>query len=597
MSESSRRTPGQWLNRRSINQRLNIQASAAIVLSVILMAVIGAGSYASLSMIRTDNRIAHQALSSALLEKDFASLERDVFRHALLRSEATREGYEGNIKDLSDSLATTRSELDPKDQRQVDDVKAKANAYVSTVDNVLKAGPTDEQGVSAIMNVGDSVDASIEAIRDPVIASAEKISADQENLAKLIFAVTLFIAALVGFSSFVLARMIRNAIARELGSISEAIGEILQGNLDVEIDHVDRQDDLGELARAAVQLRETSRAKLQSDTDMKEMASHVGECLKRMSEGDLTVSLPELSEGYAGLRNDFNNAIAQLRETMTTVADVAHSVKSGSTEISQASDSLAQRTERHAAELAHTAESVNHITTTLNDTADGAAQANRDVDDAMSEAITGGKVVAQAVDAMSNVEDSSVKIEQIIGVIDGIAFQTNLLALNAGVEAARAGSAGSGFAVVANEVRALAQRSADAAKDIKALIESTTTQVSSGAELVRKTGAVLERITTKIEGVTALVNQISSKAAEQSALLAQTNNSMGNMDQVTQQNAAMVEESTAAARILAQDADNLADLVSRFTLNGKAAQRLKSINDLSVISRSTAPLWRELRQG
>ena len=555
-----------WLKSKSISQRLGFQAGSAILLSVCLVAVLAGGSYISLGMIQKDNDLAGQALSSALLEKDFASLERDVFRYALLQNEETRAGYEGNVTDFRQAIAEAQAKLDQSEQAQLLIVSKAADVYVATVDQVIGSGDTGIEGVNRIMEKGDIVDASIEEIRDPVIAKSAAIATAQETLSKTIMGITIVIAILAGLSSFVIARVIKKAISSELDSIGGSIKKVLAGDLDIEIQHAERNDDVGELARAAVQLRDTSRAKRQSDAEMSEMAQRVGECLQRMSRGDLTVKLGQLGDNYAGLRDDFNRTIEQLHDTLSSVAESAHSIRIGSNEISSASDDLAQRTEHHAADMARIAEAINEISSTLSETAGSAAEADRNVAEAMTEAQDGGAVVKLAVEAMTNIEESTAKIEHIIAVIDGIAFQTNLLALNAGVEAARAGSAGSGFAVVANEVRALAQRSADAAKDIKGLIQTSSNQVANGADMVRKTGAAFSRINDRISSVTALVEQISTKAEQQSHNLKETNRSMSNVEMVTQNNAAMVEESTAAARNLASSADSLAQLVSQFVL-------------------------------
>src|SRR3546814_643734 len=224
--------------------------------------------------------------------------------------------------------------------------------------------------------------------------------------------------------------------------------------------------------------------------------------------------------------------------------------------------------------LAEAAETISQITGSVGEAAEGAAQTNALVNVAVSEAKQSGSIVRKAVDAMGNIEQATQEIGKIIGVIDGITFQTNLLALNAGVEAARAGDAGKGFAVVASEVRALAQRSADAARDINELITSSTQEVAVGVELVADAGKALERIAAKINEITGLVGQISVSAEQQSIRLTQTNGVMANMDRVTQQNAAMVEQSTAAARSLAEEARRLTSLVHRF--HRSEEQRLRA---------------------
>ncbi|RIJ30040.1 methyl-accepting chemotaxis protein [Henriciella mobilis] len=570
---------GYWLKSKSISQRLGFQAGSAILLSFCLVAVLAGGSYVSLGMIQKDNDLAGQALSSALLEKDFASLERDVFRYALLQNEETKADYEGNVTDFRQAVAEAQAKLGQSEQAQLLVVSKAADVYVATVNQVIGSGNTGVEGVNRIMEKGDIVDASIEEIRDPVIAKSAAIAVAQESLSTTIMGITILIAILAGLSSFVIARVIKKAISSELDAISGSIKKVLAGDLDIEIQHAERNDDVGELARAAVQLRDTSRAKRQSDAEMIEMAQQVGECLQRMSRGDLTVKLGQLGENYAGLREDFNRTIDQLHDTLSSVAESAHSIRIGSNEISSASDDLAQRTEHHAGDMARIAEAINEISSTLSETAGSAAEADRNVAEAMAETQDGGAVVKQAVHAMTSIEESTEKIEQIIAVIDGIAFQTNLLALNAGVEAARAGDAGSGFAVVANEVRALAQRSADAAKDIKGLIQTSSNQVANGADMVRKTGAAFERINERISSVSALVEQISTKAEQQSHNLKETNRSMSNVEMVTQNNAAMVEESTAAARNLASSADSLAQLVSQFSLREQSSvSAIHSIN-------------------
>jgi methyl-accepting chemotaxis protein len=260
-----------------------------------------------------------------------------------------------------------------------------------------------------------------------------------------------------------------------------------------------------------------------------------------------------------------------MEEAMRTIVHAANSIGSGSDEIASAADDLSRRSEQQAASLEETAAALDEITATVKRSSAGAVEASRVVTSTRSDAERSAVVVRSAVEAMNQIEKSSQSISQIIGVIDEIAFQTNLLALNAGVEAARAGDAGRGFAVVAQEVRALAQRSADAAKEIKTLISTSTAQVGAGVNLVGQTGQALQRIVDQVASIDALVNEISASATEQSTGLHEVNTAVNQMDQVVQQNAAMVEQATAATHSLKGEANELSALVGRFKLGGEMA--------------------------
>jgi methyl-accepting chemotaxis protein len=330
--------------------------------------------------------------------------------------------------------------------------------------------------------------------------------------------------------------------------------------------------------------------------------SQVGQALESLAKGDFTVRLEGLPPAFAKVEQDFEFMRSRISETLAQVSQTADSINTGSIEISQASDDLSSRTEQQAASLEQTAAAMHQLTDGVRETADGAAHVNRSVAEAHSDATRGGTVVKEAVAAMDDIERSAQEIAKIINVIDGIAFQTNLLALNAGVEAARAGDAGKGFAVVANEVRALAQRSADAAKHIKELISESSRQVNRGVELVGQSGEALDSIVDKVAEIASLASNISELAAAQSNSLQQVNTAVSEMDKMTQQNAAMVEESTAAARSLAGEADQLTGLVSRFSLEGGApGHRGATVREMpkmaSANRRMTRPLARPVVQG
>jgi len=319
------------------------------------------------------------------------------------------------------------------------------------------------------------------------------------------------------------------------------------------------------------QLEHAQVAKLEAEKQINVVVESLGAALAELAEGDLETGLYiEVAPQFAKLKADFNSAASTLKSTISLVKKGAGSIKLGTDEISQASDDLSRRTENQAASLEETAAAVKEITDTVNKTARGATHARETVSVAKADAEKSGEVVRRAIEAMNGIESSSKQISQIIGVIDEIAFQTNLLALNAGVEAARAGDAGRGFAVVASEVRALAQRSAEAAKEIKGLISASTGQVAQGVQLVGETGLALTRIVTQVAEINSIVTQIAASANEQAHGLEQVNTAVNEMDQVTQQNAAMVEEATAATQTLAQQTEELASLVSRFKTGNDA---------------------------
>jgi methyl-accepting chemotaxis protein len=301
----------------------------------------------------------------------------------------------------------------------------------------------------------------------------------------------------------------------------------------------------------------------------------IGDALAGLARGDLTLNVKEkLIPSMERLRLDFNASSQSMRETMTAISESAVIIKDSSASVSKTADQLAQRTERQAANLEQTAAALDEITATVRKTAEGAAQVREVVRNAKADTDTSGAVVTEAVQAMSRIDSSSSQIANIIGVIDEIAFQTNLLALNAGVEAARAGDAGRGFAVVATEVRALAQRSADAAKEIKTLIATSGQQVAAGVKSVGDARLALERIAAHVISINDSVVNIAASASEQAEALNQVNQAVNQMDQLTQQNAAMVEEAAAAAQNLATEATEITEKLTRFDTGTKKARAL-----------------------
>jgi len=408
-----------------------------------------------------------------------------------------------------------------------------------------------------------------------------------------------FILILVGLVAIMVGGFfaVRTWIVTPVRGLQGVMGRLSGGDLQAQVTGTDRKDEIGGMARAvqvfkdagiekqrleaeaeaqrtaAEQERQRTEAERAAAAKQQEFVVHsVAEGLEKLSNGDLLVRLTTTFGGdYEKLRADFNVAMEKLQATMESIATNTQGVRSGAEEITQASDDLSRRTEQQAASLEETAAALDQITATVRRTAEVANEARELVSTSQADAERSGGVVRQTVGAMDGIESSSKQIANIIGVIDEIAFQTNLLALNAGVEAARAGDAGRGFAVVATEVRALAQRSADAAKEIKALISASTQQVDLGVKLVSETGQALGRIVTQVSQLNGLVAELAASAKEQATGLGEVNAAVNQMDQVTQQNAAMVEQATAASHGLSGEAQELARLVGQFRIGESAA--------------------------
>ncbi len=393
---------------------------------------------------------------------------------------------------------------------------------------------------------------------------------------------------------------------RHLATIRAAMTRIMGGDCSATLSFADRKDDLGRMASAVHAFRdgvqekariereaEAARASAEAEKAAAEamraevarkqadVVRDLGAGLSRLASRDLTVQMSAFPADYAQLEADFNTAASALRDAIATVASNSEAITAGSMEISRAADDLSRRTEQQAASLEQTAAALDEINATGKKTAEGAIHARDVVSTAKADAEETGAIVHRTVEAMGNVEKSAQQISQIIGVIDEIAFQTNLLALNAGVEAARAGDAGRGFAVVASEVRALAQRSAEAAKEIKSLISTSSSHVKEGVDLVAQAGAALQRILTHVTDINAVVLDIAAGAQEQASGLAQVNTAINQMDQATQQNAAMVEQSTAASHALCKEASGLSELLGQFQIGGRQ-QALRTIPTAKV---------------
>ncbi|WP_395662314.1 methyl-accepting chemotaxis protein [Aestuariivirga sp.] len=324
---------------------------------------------------------------------------------------------------------------------------------------------------------------------------------------------------------------------------------------------------LDSLSQSMERAQEAERMSRRSQVDSDQLISILSHALGRLARKDLSFRIEDdLPHAFVAVREDFNSAVLQLESVVETVAQSSSTISSGAGEISAASTDLSRRTETQAASLEETTAALEQITRTVMETASEARSARKAVSLAQQEADVGSEVVTRTIDAIRRIENASNQITQIISVIDEISFQTNLLALNAGVEAARAGETGRGFAVVASEVRALAQRSTAAAQDIKKLISSSTSEVSKGVELVEATGAALAQIVVRVSEVSTTISNIVKVAEEQSGSLSEVNTALRHLDVTTQQNAAMVEETSAATENLNHQSEMLNSLIREFSL-------------------------------
>ncbi|MGR6468411.1 methyl-accepting chemotaxis protein [Rhizobium sp. PAMB 3182] len=416
----------------------------------------------------------------------------------------------------------------------------------------------------------------------------------------------------------------KRAIANPIRDITESMNSLAAGDLDKDIPFTGRPGEIGEMANAVEVFRKNgikvrdmnaqeaalqaqnadlqasiasvvSRAvagdfnaritKTYENPDLAGFAASVNELVgsvergvdetvrvvAALAAGDLTQSMNGQFQGaFKNLQDNVNTTMTSLRTIMTEIRSAIDMINSGAGELRGASDDLSKRTEQQAASLEETAAALEQITSAVKNSSERSVEASRMVQEARRDTEESNEVVESAVEAMGRIEKASSEIGQIINVIDEIAFQTNLLALNAGVEAARAGEAGKGFAVVAQEVRELAQRSATAAKDIKTLINRSGNEVRSGVDLVSRTGEALRQIEGRVIRINEHVNSIATAAREQATGLSEVNVAVNQMDQTTQQNAAMVEESTAATNRLAEEAKNLSVLVARFKTSENA---------------------------
>ncbi|NNU46768.1 methyl-accepting chemotaxis protein [Rhizobium sp. WYCCWR 11279] len=491
------------------------------------------------------------------------------------------------------ALVPSRKPAIDEIQAGIDEIETLANKIIEQ--SKAKDGAGAQANVALINAKLDALTPKMIANNDAMMAmlndGGDALSASvNERIVFCLVLIGIAVLAAVGFS-VVVAQI---GIAGPMMLLRQRMTRLAEGDTTSDVSGLDRGDEVGQMAKAVSVFRDNAierariEARAEADRDIGDSerrdreaqkareaseldraVTALGDGLRRLAAGDLASHIAEPFVAHLdALREDFNNSVEKLNETMHTVGANARAIGAGANEIRSSADQLSQRTEQQSASVEETAAALEEITTTVRDAAKRAEEASQLVARTRLGAEKSGEVVRKAVSAMQQIEKSSGEISNIIGVIDDIAFQTNLLALNAGVEAARAGDAGKGFAVVAQEVRELAQRSAKAAKEIKALISTSGSHVQTGVSLVGETGKALDAIVAEVQEINQHVHAIAEASREQSIGLQEINTAVNTMDQGTQQNAAMVEESTAASHNLATEAAALNNLLSQFRLTG-----------------------------
>ncbi len=593
-----------------IAQKL-LLAFGAIILVITISSVVLYSQIRGLSEANRLNLVSQTAVDGLdQAHADFASATAAVRKFILTGLDADKAGAAKPLADEATDLASIRTILTqeaPEFLPDLDAYEAAFGAYVNKYFNEelrLGASPTTRSEAVSLISLA-STHAEFDALTHKFDKLRAEISVWSDHWTDVgartgaqTTAVVIGSSLLSVILASLMALIVGKAISRPMNAMTGAMRALAAGDTSVTVPAAGQTDELGDMAAAVQVFKDAAIAKVHLEGEatgarrLNEeergrsaaalagaaqqqglVVQAIGTGLKRLSAGELVFRISErFPAEYEQLRADFNEAMAKLQDTMKVVAANASAIGSGTAEISTAADDLSRRTEQQAASLEETAAALDEITATVRKTAAGAKHARQVVGTAKSNAEHSGKVVRQAVEAMSGIEKSSNEITQIIGVIDEIAFQTNLLALNAGVEAARAGDAGRGFAVVASEVRALAQRSADAAKEIKALISTSSVQVEQGVQLVGETGEALSLIVGQVTEIDGIVGEISSSAQEQATGLDQVNTAVNQMDQVTQQNAAMVEQSTAASHALSQETAELRRLIGQFDVGAAVVE-------------------------
>jgi len=598
----------------SFLKNASIQTKVLSLLIPVSLVGIGAASILSNDFKRADGIYAEFVAKDNQAEVDMVAATRSLVAtvyaaHEMAFYAPTDPAYKTAAAFYNENAASLISRMEqakkgrPQDGLKIDGYIARAKPFIAITDAATKPGTAEAEVRKSLALADHQMPPLLSDMRDLTTSMKDNIKArsielgDQTNSTILTSLVTLgviFIASLLG-AVLISSRGIAGPIVR----LRERMTALANGDTEAPVEGRDRRDEVGQMAAAVAVFRdnalerlrleqeadanrilsETERLaretqKAKDDADTQFAVEQLAHALSSLAEGDVgyQIEVPFVAQ-LDGLRVNFNNSTANLKQALLDVGANARSVDAGASEIRASADDLSKRTEQQASSVEETSAALEQITTTVKDSSKRAEEVGHLVAQARAGAEKSGQVVRNAVVAMKEIERSSDEITNIIGVIDEIAFQTNLLALNAGVEAARAGEAGKGFAVVAQEVRELAQRSAQAAKEIKALIVTSGNHVRSGVTLVDETGRALEVIVAEVQEINRHVDAIVEASHEQSAGLHEINSAVTEIDRGTQQNAAMVEEQTSASHSLARDAASLNQLLSRFQLEDRVRER------------------------